>query len=52
MARKEDAFMAEAEKRARQLEIIWDKNRLGPTGSDKLFVAVERNFVDNGAQEW
>jgi replicative DNA helicase len=48
--RKErDAEFADAAlRRANDLEIIWRKNRLGPTGTDKLYCRVERSFVDNG----
>jgi replicative DNA helicase len=52
MARRDDDFIAEAERRANELEIIWDKNRLGPTGSDFLYCDVGRNFVDNGERKW
>lgn len=41
-------FVEAALRRANDLEIIWRKNRLGPTGTDKLFCRVEQSFVDNG----
>lgn len=41
-------FADSALRRANDLEIIWRKNRLGPTGTDKLYCRVERSFVDNG----
>ncbi|MCX7898485.1 MAG: hypothetical protein N2444_00080 [Methylocystis sp.] len=50
--RNDDEFMAAAEGRAKQLEIIWDKNRLGPTGSDFLYCDVAKSFIDNGERKW
>lgn len=52
MARGDSEFIAQAQARANDLEIVWDKNRLGPTGTDTLYCDVGRNFVDNGERKW
>jgi replicative DNA helicase len=45
-------FIAEAAARAHDLDVIFDKNRLGPTQTIKLYCDVARSFVDNGERKW
>jgi replicative DNA helicase len=45
-------FMVAAAERHSVLEVIFDKNRLGPTGKVVLYCDVARSFVDNGERKW
>ncbi len=44
---KDGDFLEIADARKNVLEVIFDKNRLGPTGTVKLYCNVARSFVDN-----